>query len=143
MTAPFLMLHGTADTTVFPIQSANLQSILISNAVPNNRVLFDGIGHDLSNNPATEDSVFQLIRDWFTAWGLFGATNSTPALALTKPVGEGVKLSWNRAALVTTIETRTNLAAPFQAIASVTNRFEWTNQSLTAPSTFYRISQKD
>jgi dienelactone hydrolase len=143
MTAPFLMLHGTADTTVFPVQSANLQSVLTSNAVPNNRVLFDGIGHDLSNHPATEDTVFQLIRDWFTAWGLFGATNSTSSLALAKPVGGGVRLSWNRAALVTTIESRTNLASAFQFIASVTNRFEWTDQLPTAPSTFYRIQQTD
>jgi len=143
MTAPFLMLHGTTDTTVFPIQSANLQSVLASNGIPNNRVLFEGIGHDLSNNPATAETVLQLIRDWFTAWGLFGATNSAPSLALTKPIGSGVKLSWNRAALVTTIESRTNLASPFQAIGAVTNRFEWTDSSAAVPRAFYRISQQD
>ena len=32
ITAPFLMLHGTADTTVPPAQSATLQAILSSNA---------------------------------------------------------------------------------------------------------------
>jgi dienelactone hydrolase len=76
--APFLMLHGTTDTTVAPVQSATLQAILTSNAVPNDRVLFDGIGHDLVNNPSTKDDVLQLIRDWFTQWGLFGGTNSAP-----------------------------------------------------------------
>jgi dienelactone hydrolase len=78
ITAPFLMLHGTADTTVFPIQSATLQSILTSNGVPNDRILFDGIGHDLHNNPATRDAVYEEIHDWFTQWGLFGDTNSPP-----------------------------------------------------------------
>lgn len=81
ITAPFLMLHGTADTTVYPIQSTNLQSILTSNNVPNDRILFDGIGHDLHNNPATEDEVYYLIHDWFTQWGLFASTNSAPTNA--------------------------------------------------------------
>jgi hypothetical protein len=78
ITAPFLMLHGTADTMVYPIQSENLQAILTSNSVPNDRILFDGIGHDLHNNPATEDDVYAHIHDWFTQWGFFGNTNSPP-----------------------------------------------------------------
>lgn len=78
ITAPFLMLHGTADTTVPPAQSATLQAILTSNGIPNDRVLFDGIGHDLHNNPATRDEVYERIHDWFTQWGLFHATNATP-----------------------------------------------------------------
>ena len=88
-TAPLLMLHGTADTTVPPAQSATLQSILTSNGVPNNRILFDGIGHDLHNNPATEDAVYQHLRDWFTQWGLFGSTNQavTNAFSVGRPRG--------------------------------------------------------
>ena len=145
MTAPFLMLHGTTDTTVLPIQSANLQSILASNAVPNNRVLFDGIGHDLSNNPATADTVHQLIHDWFTAWRLFGATNATPQLAVSVSSGGGVKLAWDRAALVTTIERSTNLIPWLPSLASVTNRFEWSDPTLvpSVPRVFYRIRQTE
>lgn len=78
ITAPFLMLHGTTDTTVAPAQSATLQSILTSNGVPNDRILFTGIGHDLVNNPATKDEVLQRIHDWFAQWGLFGSTNPSP-----------------------------------------------------------------
>jgi dienelactone hydrolase len=145
MTAPLLMLHGTADTTVFPIQSANLQAILATNAVPNNRVLFDGIGHDLSNNPATEGTVFQLIRDWFSAWGLFGATNSTPGLSLSISNNESLKLAWDRAALRTTIERSTNLNPWLPSIAMVTNRFEWADPTPPEPGgrVFYRIQQFD
>jgi dienelactone hydrolase len=80
-TAPFLMLHGTTDTTVLPEQSAILQSILTSNGVPNDRLLFDGIGHDLHNNPATRDDVYDLIQEWFTQWGLFDSTNAVPGNA--------------------------------------------------------------
>jgi dienelactone hydrolase len=76
--SPFLMLHGTADTTVPPAQSATLQFILTGNDVPNDRVLFEGIGHDLHNNPATSDTVLTLIRDWFTQWGVLGAGNPPP-----------------------------------------------------------------
>ncbi len=78
ITAPFLMLHGTTDTTVPPAQSATLQSILTSNGIPNDRVLFSGIGHDLHNNPATRDEVYERIHDWFTQWGLFNNTNAAP-----------------------------------------------------------------
>jgi dienelactone hydrolase len=75
--APFLMLHGTADTTVPPAQSATLQSILASNGVPNSRVLFDGVGHNLHNDRSNE--VYALIRDWFTQWGVLAATNAAAA----------------------------------------------------------------
>ena len=74
--APFLMLHGTADTTVPPAQSATLQSILASNGVPNSRVLFDGVGHNLHSDRSNE--VYTLIHDWFTQWGVLAATNPSP-----------------------------------------------------------------
>jgi len=142
ITPLLLLLQGTDDTTVPPDRSAMLQSLLNSNAVPNSRVLFEGIGHDLHNNPATRDTVYQLIRDWFTAWGLFGPTNPSPVLTATV-AGEGAaKLSWNRAAAVTTIEWTSNLAAGFHPAASVTNRFAW-EESEPAPAAFYRIRQAD
>jgi dienelactone hydrolase len=44
---PFLMLHGSIDTTVRPDQSANLKTILDANKVPNERKVFDGEGHPI------------------------------------------------------------------------------------------------
>lgn len=85
--SPFLMLHGTADTTVPPAQSAALQTLLNSNGVPNDRVLFEGIGHDLHNNPATSNAVLTLTRDWFTQWGLFNSGSNPPPAALRRPRG--------------------------------------------------------
>lgn len=71
--APFLMLHGTADTTVYPTQSLNLQLILNSNGVPNNRILLDGAGHDIEHERSNE--VYTAVHDWFSQWGLFSPTN--------------------------------------------------------------------
>lgn len=90
ITAPFLMLHGTADTTVLPSQSANLQAILTSNAIPNSRVLFTNIGHDLHNNPATQAEVYDLIQNWFTQHGLFNSTNVAPTNAFSTGRPRGI-----------------------------------------------------
>ena len=84
---PFLMLHGTTDTTVLTVQSENLQVILTSNGVPNNRVLFDGVGHSLHSDRSNE--VYTLIRDWFTQWGVLGATN--PPSTNTPPTTSGAR----------------------------------------------------
>jgi dienelactone hydrolase len=75
ITAPFLMLHGTADTTVSPTQSANLQTILNSSNIPNSRILLDGAGHDLEHERSNE--VYSAIHDWFGQWGVLSATNSS------------------------------------------------------------------
>jgi dienelactone hydrolase len=74
--APFLLLHGTTDATVPPAQSANLQFILNSNGVPNNRILFEGMGHDLHSNTATSNTVLAFIRDWFVQWGVLEESNA-------------------------------------------------------------------
>lgn len=143
ITAPFLMLHGTADTTVYPIQSANLQSILTSNNVPNDRILFNGIGHDLHNHPATEDEVYARIHAWFTQWGLFGLPPA-PTLAITNVnAGTQFKLTWNRAAALTTIESSTNANGIFAPIGYVTNEFEYTVNAPTGSNGFYRLKQND
>jgi dienelactone hydrolase len=83
--APFLMLHGSADTTVRPEQSALLQAILASNGVPNKRVLFDGVGHGLVNERS--DEVFGLIKDWFTQWGVLASNAAPSASAAGRPRG--------------------------------------------------------
>jgi len=73
---PFLMLHGTADTTVQPSQSATLQTILTSNNVPNNRILLEGAGHDLEHERSNE--VYTAIHDWFDQWGVLGTQTNAP-----------------------------------------------------------------
>ena len=63
--APFLILHGTTDTTVAPQSSERLKQSLDSHGIPNVRHLFEGVGHGL---PAEKsDEVDRLLREWFTA----------------------------------------------------------------------------
>jgi dienelactone hydrolase len=145
ITAPFLMLHGTADTTVPPAQSATLQAILTSNSVPNDRVLFPGIGHDLHINPFTRDEVYERIHDWFTKWGLFG-TLPAPTLTITRAnAASQFKLTWNRAAVLTTIEYSPTAHGSFAPIGTVTNGFEYPVNVPTGalPHGFYRLKQNN
>jgi endo-1,4-beta-xylanase len=65
---PFLILHGTTDTTVPPDRSLGLKEILDRNNVANDRRLFDGIGHDLHREKA--DEVYTAMRHWFQQHGL-------------------------------------------------------------------------
>lgn len=66
--APFLILHGTADTTVLPESSELLKKRLDAHGVPNARHLFEGVGHGLPVEKT--DEVNRLMRAWFTAHGL-------------------------------------------------------------------------
>jgi dienelactone hydrolase len=92
---PFLMQHGTDDTTVFPVQSATLQSILISNAVVAKRILYQDMGHNIETDPLCTNAVFNSIREWFIAKGiLVNATNTPPTIsALTNLTSNGLVLS--------------------------------------------------
>jgi dienelactone hydrolase len=63
---PFLMLHGSNDTTVRPEQSASLKVILDKNKVPNDRLVADGQAHPIDQT--MRDEVFRLIREWFTRY---------------------------------------------------------------------------
>jgi dienelactone hydrolase len=69
--APFLILHGTADTTVRPEASAELKKVLDEHSVPNERHLFEGVNHDV--NRARADECFKLMRAWFEKHGLLKA----------------------------------------------------------------------
>jgi dienelactone hydrolase len=91
--APFLLLHGTEDTIVPPAQSANLQFVLNSNSVPNNRILFEGISHDLHSNPATSNTVLTLIRDWFAQWGMLEESNAPGPRLRAALEAEGFRLT--------------------------------------------------
>jgi dipeptidyl aminopeptidase/acylaminoacyl peptidase len=145
ITAPFLMLHGATDTTVPPAQSATLQAILTSNGVPNDRIIFDGIGHDLHNNPATRDEVYERTHAWFTQWGLFGLPPAPTLVITSANAGTQFKLTWNRASVLTIIESSTNANGIFSPIGNVTNGFEYTVTAPTGSTAhgFYRLKQSD
>ncbi|MCX7013687.1 MAG: prolyl oligopeptidase family serine peptidase, partial [Candidatus Sumerlaeota bacterium] len=64
---PFLIFHGTADTTVRPEMSERLKEILDKNGVPNERVTFEGIGHNAHMEKA--EDVYRIMREWLTKHG--------------------------------------------------------------------------
>jgi dienelactone hydrolase len=66
--SPFLILHGSVDTTVLPERSAMLKRALDQHGVPNERRVFAGVGHALHQQEAAE--VQRLIREWFTKQGV-------------------------------------------------------------------------
>jgi dienelactone hydrolase len=59
---PFLILHGTKDTTVPPERSELLSETLKANKVEHERITFDGVGHDLHTAKAKE--VNAKIEEW-------------------------------------------------------------------------------
>lgn len=65
---PFIILHGSADTTVPPENSARLKQALDAGHVRNERQVFDGVGHNLHAEKA--DEVYRLISKWFTEQGV-------------------------------------------------------------------------
>lgn len=93
ITAPFLMFHGTADTTVPPSQSVNLRNILNGNLVPNKRLLYQGIGHDIVSPPVKRTDIHAIMRGWFTEHGVLafsGDTAPTITTAASVTVTSGV-----------------------------------------------------
>jgi dipeptidyl aminopeptidase/acylaminoacyl peptidase len=60
---PLCILHGGSDTTVPPESSVRLKEMLDRNNVPNERHIFEGVGHNLHQEKA--DEVFRLIKAWF------------------------------------------------------------------------------
>lgn len=82
ITAPFLMFHGTADTVVVPEQSASLQAILNGNSVPNKRLLYQDLGHDIASPPVKRADVYAIMRAWFTQHNVLAfAGNTAPTIA--------------------------------------------------------------
>lgn len=65
---PFLILHGNPDNTVPTANSERLKEVLDKNHVPNERHVFDGIGHNLHAEKA--DEVYRLMRAWFAKHGV-------------------------------------------------------------------------
>ena len=56
------------DTTVPPESSARFKAVIDRNQVPNERHVFDGIGHNLHQQKAGE--VNALMRAWFVKYGV-------------------------------------------------------------------------
>ena len=65
---PFLIMHGEKDTTVRPHASALLKKVLDRNGVPNERHVFEGIGHPLHREKREE--VYQMMKAWFEKHGV-------------------------------------------------------------------------
>lgn len=65
--SPFLILHGSADTTVRPQQSADFKAILDKNRVLNDRTVYDGEGHPIDQTQ--RERVFAAVRAWFEKHG--------------------------------------------------------------------------
>ncbi len=81
---PMLMLHGADDPVVRPAQSDALKRLLDEAGVPNERIVWPGVGHDVDR--AREADVFNAIRAWFERHGVLAASTgndrpptSTPA----------------------------------------------------------------
>ena len=60
---PFLIFHGSTDTTVPPERSKMLEEVLKSNKIECERRVFDGQGHNIHNTKAKE--INAAIKDWF------------------------------------------------------------------------------
>lgn len=81
ITAPFLMLHGTVDGAVAAGSSRLLQELLEAKGVPNRRVLFEAMNHDIPTHAASKDVVLTLIREWFVEQGVIPEPgNSAPGV---------------------------------------------------------------
>jgi dipeptidyl aminopeptidase/acylaminoacyl peptidase len=65
---PFLILHGSADTTVPPERSLTFKEALDRSKVPNERFVYEGVGHGLPNEKA--DDVNARLKKWFEERGV-------------------------------------------------------------------------
>ena len=78
---PFLILQGALDQTVPPESSARFKQVLDENKVPNERRVFDDVGHNVPTERTEEMNC--LLREWFTKYGVLHPTES----AKPKPRG--------------------------------------------------------
>jgi predicted esterase len=65
---PMCILHGGNDGTVNPETSAKLKEILDRDKVPNERHVFEGVGHNLHQDKA--EDIHRLMQAWFTKHGV-------------------------------------------------------------------------
>lgn len=81
ITTPFLIFHGSSDTTVSPTQSANLRDIITANGISNKRLLYQNINHDIVSPSVKRADIHAIMRAWFTRHGVLAFTgNTAPAI---------------------------------------------------------------
>ncbi len=68
---PILLLHGTGDWRVSPLQSMNLSKVLLKERVPFRLVLFEGGDHGLTE---FRDEVDEIVVEWFDKYLKRGET---------------------------------------------------------------------
>jgi acetyl esterase/lipase len=59
---PVLILHGTADTTVPVAHAKSLVAALVSNRVPHEVHLFEGVGHGVGGAPGASDRAVAFLK---------------------------------------------------------------------------------
>jgi dipeptidyl aminopeptidase/acylaminoacyl peptidase len=65
---PFLILQGSLDKTVPPESSELFKQVFDKNKVPNERHVFEGVGHNVPTERASE--VNRLMQGWFKKNGV-------------------------------------------------------------------------
>lgn len=69
---PFIMFHGSNDSVVNPSFSERFKGVLDGLGVENERVIYDGLGHNLYASGDVKDDILYRTYDWFAVHGLFG-----------------------------------------------------------------------
>jgi dienelactone hydrolase len=100
---PFLILQGAQDKTVPPASSEVFKHVLDRNNVPNQRRVFDGVGHNVPTEQA--DEVNRLMREWFTKYGLLPPKTEGSA-------SSGEEAGWRKAKAKSTEETTSQWVLP-------------------------------
>ena len=89
---PFLILQGAKDTTVPPESSELFKEVLDKNSVPNERHVFDGVGHSVTTERT--DEVNRLMRDWFMKRGVLSSAAGTPRSGWVTPTVQAPRLQF-------------------------------------------------
>ena len=62
LTRPLLLIHGLADTNVFPAYTLRLSSALLAAGRPHEVLLLPGVGHQAMGDPVTEQLLWHQVR---------------------------------------------------------------------------------
>lgn len=86
ITAPTILFHGLADTTVSPTQSETLVTLLRERGVPSLRVTFPGAGHDIIDTAVKKAEIHSAVNAWLAEHGVLspvvpGAVNHRPTIS--------------------------------------------------------------
>jgi dipeptidyl-peptidase-4 len=62
LTRPLLLVHGLADTNVFPVNTLRLSSALLAAGRPHEVLFLPGVGHQAMGDPVTEPLLWHQVR---------------------------------------------------------------------------------